>query len=168
MGQRQLRIVFIVLIAGATAACRAGAAIGVPSPTPAAVTSAVPTPTLAVTSAVSSPSPTPPTPSRAATATLTLQASTNADGPGISVAEALAYVGVEPLLVNGMLLKTADGTIWLCGVLEQSSPPQCAEPRLLVENGTLEDPAFINGAGLHVSGGVRWVDHVQLFGFVHP
>jgi hypothetical protein len=156
MGQCQLRIVFIVLIAVTTAACRAGAASGVPSPTP-----------TAVTSAVSSPTPTPPTPSQAATATLRLQASSNADGPGISVAEALAYVGVEPLLVNGILLKTADGTIWLCGVLQQSSPPQCAEPRLLVENGTLEDQTFINGAGLQFSGGVRWVDHVQLFGVVH-
>jgi hypothetical protein len=152
MGQRRLRIVFITLIAAATAACGAGA--------PSAVSSAMP-------SAVPSPTPTVPTPSGEASATLTL-ASGNADGPGISVSDAIGNSGVEPLLVNGILLKKADGTVWLCEVLLTSSPPQCAEPRLLVEHWAPEDQTFVNGAGLHEADGVRWVEHVQLFGVVRP
>jgi len=69
-------------------------------------------------------------------------------------------------LVNGILLREADGTVWLCEVLLTSSPPQCAEPRLLVENWLPEDQTFVNGGGLHEAGGVRWVDQVQLFGVV--
>jgi hypothetical protein len=149
MAQRQLRFVFITLIAAATAACAASAAGTVPIPTPTAVRSASPP------SGVSS------------AATLTLGDFGDADGPGISVSDAIAYVGGEPLLVNGILLRTADGTVWLCEVLQNSSPPQCSEPGLHVVHWPPEDQTFVNGDGLHVAGDVRWVDHVQLFGVVH-
>ncbi len=109
-----------------------------------------------------------PTASGSAAATLTLGAFGNADGPGLSVSDALASSGPAPLLVNGVLLKTGDGTVWLCEVLQQSSPPQCAEPRLLVRNMAPGDQTFVGGQGLHVADGVRWLERVQLFGMVGP
>lgn len=142
------RILVITLVTAATAACGAGA----PSEAP---------------SAVSSPTRTP-SPTGEATATLTLGPFGNADGPGLSVSEAMANAGVQPLLVNGILLKNADGTVWLCEVLQKSSPPQCAELRLLVKNVDPGDQTLVNGQGLHVADGIRWVEHVQLFGLVRP
>jgi hypothetical protein len=90
-----------------------------------------------------------------------------ADGPGESISDALANAGIGPQLVNGILLRAVDGTVWLCEALLTSSPPQCAEPRLLVENRAQEDQAFVNEEGLHEADGIRWVEHVQLFGTVH-
>jgi hypothetical protein len=158
MGQRQRWIVFIALIAAVTAACGAGA--------PSAVTSPAPSPAPSAATSPATATPTTSTPGGDTTATLTLEALVNADGPGLSVSDAIAYVGVEPLLVNGVLLKQADGTVWLCAVVLNSSVPRCAEPRLLVKNSALEDQTFVSGEGLHMVGGVRWVDHVQLFGVV--
>jgi len=146
--------VFIGLIAAVTVACGAGGPNAVKSPPLSAATSPAPA------------TPTTSTPSGETTATLTLEALVNADGPGLSVSDAIAYVGVEPLLVNGVLLKQVDGTIWLCAVVLKSSSPRCTEPRLLVKNSAVEDHTFVSGEGLHVLGGVRWVDHVQLFGVV--
>ncbi|HEX2754398.1 MAG TPA: hypothetical protein VHM48_02985 [Candidatus Limnocylindrales bacterium] len=88
------------------------------------------------------------------------------DGPGQSVTEALANAGVGPLLVNGILLKEADDTVWLSEALLRSSPPQCAEPKPLVENWSTEDQTFVNGEGIHVADGVRWVERAQLVGVV--
>jgi len=101
-------------------------------------------------------------------ATLTLVNGVETDGPGTSVSDALAHVGVEPQLVNGTVLREADGAVWLCEALLMSSPPQCAEPRLRVGNWLPEDQTFANGEGLHEANGVRWVERVQLFGVVHP
>jgi len=140
---------FITLIAAATAACGGGAL----SPPP----SALPSQTRLASS-----------PNGQAIATLTLVNGVEADGPGTSVSDAVTYVGVEPQLVNGILLREADGAVWLCEVLLESSPPQCAEPRLRVENRLPEDKAFVNGEGLHEADGVRWVEQVQLFGVVRP
>jgi hypothetical protein len=78
----------------------------------------------------------------------------------------MAYRGGYPQLVNGTLLRDADGRVWLCEALSKSFPPQCAEPRLLVLHMSPEDQAFVNDPGLHVAGAVRWVERVQLFGFV--
>ncbi len=101
-------------------------------------------------------------------ATLTLINGVEADGPGTRVSDALANVGVEPQLVNGIVLKEADGAVWLCEVLLKSSPPQCAEPRLRVGNQLPEDQTFVNSEGLHEANGVRWVEQMQLFGVVRP
>ena len=119
MAHRHMRLAFITAIAVATAACASGATGTLPSATP--------------TSALS-PTPSAPTPGGQASATLTLGNFGEADGPGISVGDAIVTSGVEPLLVNGILLKAADGMIWLCTALDASTPPRCAEPRLLVEN----------------------------------
>jgi hypothetical protein len=100
-------------------------------------------------------------------ATLTIEQGVEADGPGNSVTEALAYRGSDSQLVNGILLRDADGRIWLCEAVIES-PPQCPEPRLLVTNWVPapDDGTFVSGDGLHVADGARWVERVQLFGFV--
>ena len=147
----QLRIVAITLIAVATAACGGGAQSPAPS------LSAAPSQTTLASS-----------PTALGTATLTIVAGVEADGPGMSVSDALARVSVEPQLVNGVVLRAADGAVWLCEVLLTSSPPRCAEPRLRVENVLPEDQMFVNSEVLHEADGVRWVEAVQLFGVVHP
>jgi hypothetical protein len=142
MGQRQVRFLLITLIAAATAACGAGA----PSVAPSA-------PVVA------------PTPSGDAVATITLDNNVQADGPGGSVSFSIANAGVGLALVNGIVLKEADGTVWLCEVVLESSPPHCAEPKLLVENWLPKDLA---GEGVHEADGVRWQEHMQLAGDVRP
>jgi len=170
MAQRPLRIVFIALFAALTASCGVGAAGLTPNPTPSAAPSATLT---------SAPSPTPSTPSATPTtpptggkanATLTLENFGQADGPGLSVKNAIARSALGLLLVNGILLKAADGKIWLCTALRTSDPPRCAKPRLLVENWLRgpEDQTFVSGGGLHKAAGVRWIEGVQLFGVVRP
>ena len=87
----------------------------------------------------------------------------------MSVKDAIAKSGIEPLLVNGILLKAADGTIWLCPALATSAPPRCAKPRLLVKNWVQppDDQTFVRGEGLHEAAGVHWIEGMQLFGVVH-
>jgi hypothetical protein len=150
MGQRQVRFLLITLIAAASAACGAGA----PSVAPSAPVAA---PSVAPSVA--------PTPSGDAVATITLDNNVQADGPGGSVSFSIANAGVGPALVNGIVLKEADGTVWLCEVVLESSPPHCAEPKLLVENWLPKDLA---GEGVHEADGVRWQEHMQLFGDVRP
>jgi len=101
-------------------------------------------------------------------ATLTLGNFGEADGPGERVRDAIANAGVEPRLVNGILLRQVDGTVWLCEALRDVSPPDCAAPRLLVQNWLSGDQAFATGQGAHEASGVRWVEKVQLFGVVRP
>ena len=101
-------------------------------------------------------------------ATLTLVNGVEADGPGTSVSDGLKDMGVEPQLVNGILLRDADGAEWLCEVLLDSSPPRCMEPRLRVENRLPEDQTFADGEGLHEADGVRWVQQAQVFGTIRP
>ncbi len=177
MAQRQRWIVCITLLVVLTAACEAGATGVTPNPMPSAVSSATPgavaRPTPSPTSGAiptSAPSPTssPPTTRGQADATLTLGNFGQADGPGLSVKDAIAKSGVEPLLVNGILLKAADGSIWLCPALTLA-PPRCAEPRLLVKNWLQppDDQTFVSAEGLHKAAGVRWIERMQLFGVVH-
>jgi hypothetical protein len=175
VAQRQRWIVLITLFGALTAACGAGATGITPSAassaTPAAVASPAPSPTASATPTnAPSPASSAPTTSGQADATLTLGNFGNADGPGLSVNDAIAKSGVEPLLVNGILLKAADGTIWLCPALATSATPRCAEPRLLVKNWLQlpDDQTFVSGEGLHEAAGVRWIERMQLFGVVRP
>jgi hypothetical protein len=128
--------------------------------------------------AVGSPTP---APDVEADGTLTLGDFGIADGPGESVESALANGGAEPRLVNGILLKDADGSVWLCESLAASSPPECEASRLLVTNYP-PDHEVVNGEDyfsvfardvpaemareLHEEDGVRWVENQQLFGVV--
>lgn len=170
-------MVLLISFAALTAACGADPSGATPNPTPSAVSSATPaaaaSPTPSPTSRATptrAPSPTlgAPATSGQADPTLTLGNFGQADGPGLSVKDAIAKSGVEPLLVNGILLKAADGTIWLCPALATSAPPRCAEPRLLVKNWVQppDDQTFVSGEGLHDAAGVRWIERMQLFGVV--
>ena len=142
-------------------------AVGAQSPTPGAISSQ---PVVIAPSATPSLDARPsklPTPGATAPATLTIKNNPgNVDGPGNSVSEAIANAGVGLQLVNGIALKEADGTVWLCEALLASSPPDCAEPRLLVQNLLPDDQTFVSGTGLHIAGGVRWADGIQLYGSV--
>lgn len=82
-------------------------------------------------------------------------------GPGISVTEALEFVGGEPVLVNGALFIGAEGEVLLCEAIAESFPPQCGGRRLLVEG---LDPAAV--PDLAEANGVRWAESIQLFGRV--
>ncbi|MCA1588407.1 MAG: hypothetical protein LC744_07090 [Chloroflexi bacterium] len=93
-------------------------------------------------------------------AVLVIEEGAVADGPGISVTEALAFVGGQPVLVNGSLFIDADGDVLLCEAIAESFPPQCGGARLAVEG---LDPG---GQQLDEANGVRWAESVQLFGRV--
>lgn len=173
MGRDQVRVALIVLLAGAIAACGAGSPVAMPS----GVAGAAPTATSVSTASPVSdltPSPVPgaslttPVPGGRSTATITLEPGVEADGPGESISVALVNADIGPQLVNGILLRAVDGAVWLCEVVLTSSPPQCAEPRLLVTNRAQVDSAFGNGEPFQEADGVRWVENVQLFGIVRP
>ena len=85
----------------------------------------------------------------------------SAGGPGISVTEALAFAGGEPVLVNGALFISPDGEVLLCEAIAESFPPQCGGARLFVEG---LDPESI--PDLEEANDVRWAESVQLFGRV--
>lgn len=94
------------------------------------------------------------------------------DGPGLSLAEAVDDADGDPKLVAGVLLMDNDGVIWLCDEVVESSPPECSQPRLRVENypeggaeWNLEDAEL---TGLQEADGVRWFDGSRLFGVIQP
>jgi len=95
-----------------------------------------------------------------ADAILIIQDGAIASGPGISVTEALAFVGGEPVLVNGALFIDEEGGVLLCEAIAESFPPQCGGARLVVED---LDPS---GQLLEEANGVRWTESTQLFGRV--
>lgn len=157
---RLLPLAVIALIATGTAACGSRT----PSLAPSLAQSAAPGPT-----PIAAPDPTPVASQLAgmAQATITLGEFGIADGPGGSVSDAVANAGtIERQLVNGVLLTEVDGTVWLCDALLTSSPPDCAEPRLMVVNLPPESPTDASRDGHHETNGVRWQDRVQLYGDV--
>ena len=95
-------------------------------------------------------------------------------GPGIGLSDAIAAAGstTEPTLVNGTLLMDADGTIWLCEAVTETSPPSCAEPRVRVANypaGTADWDISTGAAiGLQQDGDVLWREAAQLYGTIEP
>jgi hypothetical protein len=108
-----------------------------------------------------------------ATGTITLPDEGGAvDGPGVSITEALQSASTEPLLVNGILLKDTEGTIWLCESLSDASPRQCTSAQLLVENFPEDaadfDPESADVTGLQEEDGVAWLEDAQLYGVVEP
>jgi hypothetical protein len=119
-----------------------------------------------------------PTASEAAPATLTLGGGL-ADGPGNSVSEAIARVVADPGvnadrapdLVNGILLRDATGQVWLCEALTDTTPPNCAAPRLLVVNFPSDVADFAPSPrpdNRQEADGVMWYVGQQLTGFVEP
>ncbi len=83
-------------------------------------------------------------------------------GPGISVTEALHSTLAGPLLVNGFIVTTPDGVVYLAETLAESFPPQPGGDRLIVEG--LDLDVF---AGLTSAQGITWSEqHVQVLGTV--
>ena len=83
-------------------------------------------------------------------------------GPGISVTEALDSKLAGPLLVNGFIVTTPDGLVYLAELLAESFPPQPGGDRLIVEG--LDIDAF---AGLTSAQGITWSEqNVQVLGIV--
>ena len=95
-----------------------------------------------------------------------------AGGSGVSIQQAIAVSGMRPVLVNGVLLRDAGGTIWFCPGLTDTSPPDCAAPKLLVLDFPTEpdlfDPAVAETVGATTRDGITWLEGHQLFGIVHP
>ena len=93
-------------------------------------------------------------------------------GAGMSVAEALDLADSQPVLVNGVLLRDAEGAIWFCTVLGDGEPQVCGHPTLSVENFPADESVFepenARGTGSQTEGGVTWIPNQQLYGVVHP
>jgi hypothetical protein len=84
-----------------------------------------------------------------------------APGGALTVEEALAYEGNEPVLVAGHVL-ARDGKVRLCSGFAESHPPQCAGPALVVEGLAVSKVADTRSAG-----GITWTDDpVELLGRV--
>lgn len=107
---------------------------------------------------ISDDDPQPSTGPSAADAILIIQEGAIASGPGISIPDALEWIGGEPVLVNGALFIDPDGGVLLCDAIAESFPPQCGGARFEVRG---LDPA---GQLLEEANGVRWSESVQLFG----
>jgi hypothetical protein len=95
-----------------------------------------------------------------------------AGGSGLSVAEALESAVSQPVLVNGFLVRDADGGIWFCDELGDVEPPACGHPALWVTNFPADEAVFepenARAVGAQTEGGVTWISNQQLFGVVHP
>jgi hypothetical protein len=93
-------------------------------------------------------------------------------GAGMSVAEALDLADSQSVLVNGILLRDAEGAIWFCHALGDDEPPACGHPTLSVANFPADesvfDPENARGTGSQTEGGVTWIPNQQLYGVVHP
>ena len=93
-------------------------------------------------------------------------------GDGISVGEAIDVASSHPVLVDGIVLRDTEGTIWYCDRLVDDSPPRCSDPQLLVLNfptdPDLFDPAVAETVGATTRDGITWFEGHQLFGIVHP
>jgi hypothetical protein len=69
---------------------------------------------------------------------------------GLSVAEAIAYQGSEPVAVHGYVVRTSE-TAQLCETLAESFPPQCGGASLaLVNADTIDDLPLLE------EGDVQW------------
>lgn len=95
-----------------------------------------------------------------------------AGGDGITVGEAIDVASSHPVLVDGIVLRDADGTIWYCDRLVDDSPPRCSDPQLLVldfpTDPDLFDPAVAETVGATTRDGITWLEGHQLYGIVHP
>ena len=93
-------------------------------------------------------------------------------GAGVSVAEALEAASSQPVLVNGILLRDAEGGIWFCERLDDARASGLRSP------GSVGDELPARRVGLRArkrpwrgfaDRGRRHLDpNQQLFGVVHP
>jgi hypothetical protein len=94
-------------------------------------------------------------------------------GPGGTIAEALANgpTGDEtPTLVNGVLFRDTDGTIYLATSVSDASVPTFEEPMLKVLNidndGPSWDLANADDLGLEEANGIVFRQNAQVLGFL--
>jgi hypothetical protein len=80
---------------------------------------------------------------------------------GVSVSEAIAYEGSQPVAVHGYVVRTSESA-QLCEALAESYPPQCGGANLILVNpGATDDLALLE------DGDVQWSpDVVILIGTV--
>ena len=95
-----------------------------------------------------------------------------ADGLGGSVEDALAAAMTQPVLVNGVIFRDADGKIFLATSLTDATAPTFGGPILAVENypdNTAEwDMATGELIGLQEANGILFREGAQVFGVVTP
>jgi hypothetical protein len=82
-------------------------------------------------------------------------------GTGLTITEALAYEGTEPIAIGGFVFTTADGTL-LCELLAESLPPLCGGATVTVLN-----PETLSNFVLIEERGTQWSsDPVVVFGHI--
>ncbi len=80
---------------------------------------------------------------------------------GLSISEAIAYEGSQPVAVHGYVVRTSESA-QLCEDLAESSPPQCGGANLILVN-----PNETDDLPLREDGNVQWSpDTVILIGTV--
>lgn len=67
-------------------------------------------------------------------------------GPGISVAELLASTADGPILVNGYVFVSDDGSVVIADAIAESYPPQPAEAQVSVEGVDLMQLPLVEGS----------------------
>jgi hypothetical protein len=93
-------------------------------------------------------------------------------GPGGPIKEALDanYTGEYPMLVNGVLFRDSDGTIYLATSVGDASAPTFAGPMLEVLNmdktGSSWDMANAELLGLEEANGIVFNQNAQILGFL--
>jgi hypothetical protein len=82
-------------------------------------------------------------------------------GSGLTITEALAYDGTEPIAIGGFVVTTAEGT-FLCELLAESFPPQCGGQSVAVLN-----PDTLTSFVLVEEGGTQWSpEPIVVFGHI--
>lgn len=104
--------------------------------------------------------------------TLTMVDGVSVGGPGGSIADALDSGLTEPMLVNGVIYKDTDGTIYLAASVTDAAAPTFGGPVLEVVNypdspadWDMENAELL---GLQEANGVIFNDNAQLYGVVAP
>ena len=171
-----LSILVVVLAACGTTAGAPVASPAVPTapaePTPRAEPTAPAEPTVAPTQApTEAPDPAPGAP-REVAGTISVAEGMAFSGPGGSIQEALdaGPSGEYPTLVNGVLLKDVDGTIYLADSVTDEAAPTFGGPMLLVLNyqeGDVEwDMQYADLLGLQEANGILFRQNAQILGYV--
>lgn len=91
-------------------------------------------------------------------------------GPGASIADSIAHVMTEPMLVNGVLFMDTDGAIYLADSLTDASAPTFGDLRLEViaypASGAEWDMANAELTGLQEANGILFFEDKQVFGVI--
>ncbi|MDQ2674660.1 MAG: hypothetical protein M3Y40_08380 [Chloroflexota bacterium] len=164
-----LTILTIVLVACGTTV--GAPASEVPEPSEPATPSVQPSVQPSVAPSVA-PEPSEPAPEERETVGTITMAEMAFSGPGGTIAEAIAGgdSGEYPNLVNGVLFRDTDGTIYLATSLSDAQAPTFEGPMLEVLNmpndGPSWDIAFADDIGLEQANGILFRQEAQVLGFL--